>query len=477
MKPKNKKLINRTGLNPAKSITILFLFSIALCCSCKKQLALLPSDSIPPATALSTVTDLQKGLYGVLAANNASNGIYIGSILADDCKLSNSNRGQGQTTFKWQYTSVEAEHNADFATYYTMINDINSILAIIDGVAATSASDIALKKRIKAELIALRGIAHFEVLIRFMSNGYDANSLGVPIMLTSDLLGQPARSKVGDVITQVSADLAAGRAESTIPNAPDDVVRLSQATIAAYQARVSLLTKDWPGAVTHAQEAISMSGATLATGQDFINYWSDANEIETLWKYRNNATPQLFWTDTNGDVFFEPSDKLKGEFDRVNDIRFQAYFTINEAAADTALITKYPGSSTGPQINDLKLVRVAELYLDLAEAYAQENDLANSAANLNTLRAARITGYVPVILTSQQQAIQAALDERFKELCYERFRFFDIKRNALPINRLASDVQSPEWQNLQASDYHFALPIPQHEMFANGNMVQNPGYQ
>src|SRR5580658_4195954 len=139
MKPKNKKLITRSRLNPVKSIAILFIFAIFICASCKKQLALLPSDSIPPVAALSTVADLQKGLYGVLAANNASNGIYIGSILADDCKISNSNRGQGQATFKWQYTSVEAEHNADFATYYTMINDINAILALIDGVPTNSA--------------------------------------------------------------------------------------------------------------------------------------------------------------------------------------------------------------------------------------------------------------------------------------------------------------------------------------------------
>jgi hypothetical protein len=41
---------------------------------------------------------------------------------------------------------------------------------------------------------------------------------------------------------------------------------------------------------------------------------------------------------------------------------------------------------------------------------------------------------------------------------------------------LASDVASPNWQNLASSDYHFALPIPQHEIFANPNAVQNTGY-
>jgi hypothetical protein len=452
--------------------------------SCKKQLDLLPSDSIPPASAFQNVVDLQKGLFAVYAANNPGNKIYIGSLLADEVKLSNSNRGQGQLGFKWKYTpadnSDETEFLSDFALYYSEIDDINKMLAVIDGVPANSTSDVAIKKRIKAELIALRGIAHYEVLIRFMKTGYDAASLGVPIMLKSDLLGQPARAKVGEVITQINADIAVGRAETGIPNAPgtlvDDVIRLNQATLAAYQARVSLLTKDWAGAVTHALEALQLSGKTLATGQNFLDYWFDKNEIETLWKYSNNQAPQLYWTDTNGDVFYEPSEKLKKEYDRVNDIRFKAYFAIDPTATDTSLVNKYPGSAAGPQINDEIHVRVAELYLDLAEAYAQQNDLIHAAQYINQLRAARITGYAAVSFATQSDAVAAAIDERFKELCFEGFRFFDLKRNSLPINRLGADVQSPNWQNLLANDYHFALPIPQHEMFANKNMVQNQGY-
>jgi hypothetical protein len=69
------------------------------------------------------------------------------------------------------------------------------------------------------------------------------------------------------------------------------------------------------------------------------------------------------------------------------------------------------------------------------------------------------------------------LDERFKELCFEGFRFFDLKRNALPVARAASDVPPQlSWNTLPANDHRFALPIPQHEIFANHNMVQNPGY-
>ena len=35
---------------------------------------------------------------------------------------------------------------------------------------------------------------------------------------------------------------------------------------------------------------------------------------------------------------------------------------------------------------------------------------------------------------------------------------------------------NPNSQNLSATDFKFTLPIPQAEIFANDNMVQNDGY-
>jgi hypothetical protein len=284
----------------------------------------------------------------------------------------------------------------------------------------------------------------------------------------------PARNTVGDVIKQIEEDLATGRAEGQIPNAATDVVRLSKAAIAAYQARTALLKRDYPSAITFATDAITLSGKTLATGTTYVDYWKDINESETIWKYKNNNTPQLLWRDANGDVFFEPSDKLKNQFDRTNDIRFSTFF--GSAGDDTSIVKKYPGSAAGPQRNDLKLVRLSEMYLLRAEAYAENNQLALAAADINDVRRARITGYTDITFGSQAQAVAEIINERYKELAYEGFRFFDLKRKGLGVSRNASDVQSPLWQNLPANDYHFALPIPQSEMDANPSMVQNQGY-
>jgi starch-binding outer membrane protein, SusD/RagB family len=139
-------------------------------------------------------------------------------------------------------------------------------------------------------------------------------------------------------------------------------------------------------------------------------------------------------------------------------------------------VKKFYTSSRGAKIVDVKLMRTAEMYLIRAEARAENNDLAGASADINTLRAARILGYTPVTYTDKAVAISDIINERFKELCFEGFRFFDLKRRGLAMSRLSIDVTSPLWQNVAANDFHFTLPIPQDELFANPAYVQNPGY-
>jgi hypothetical protein len=451
--------------------------------SCKKELDLMPTDQIIGETAFKSVDDLQKGLFSVYSSFGAglSNGIYIGSILADEVKLSNENRGQGQFSFKWQYTGGGGEHNADYATFYRAIDRIHRVLAAIPNVPAANAAEETQKKLIQAELTAFRGMAYFELLKRFMPPGYDAGALGVPVVLESNLFQKPTRNTVGEVMSQIQADLSAARSAPELPNSVADGLRLSKAAVAGYQARAALLRRDWNEAITLASEAITLSGTTLATRTQYRQIWSDSTNTEVIFRMRNNYNIQLLWRDSNGDVFFEPSDKLKAQYDRTNDIRFPTFFgrvvtTGSGAQNDTSIVIKYPGSAAGPQRNDIKVIRVSEMYLIRAEAYAETNQLQKAADEINAIRSNRITGHTPATFTSKDQAITAILNERFRELAFEGFRFFDLKRRGLGVERLASDVQSASWQTLAAGNFRFALPIPQSEIFANPNTVQNPGY-
>lgn len=445
--------------------------------ACNKDLDIKPTDTIDETKAYQTVNDLEKGLIGVYSSFGAAqaNGIYIGAILADETKLSNENRGQGQFTFKWQYASGSGEHNADYGSLYRAIDRANRVLAVLNEIPASNAAESGSKNKVHAELLAFRGMAHYELLKRFMPAGYDANAMGVPVMLESNLTGKPARNTVGEVVAQIEADLSAARNYAELPNAVSDGLRLSKAAVAAYQARLALLKRDWNAAITFANDAITLSGKTLASRTQYSAIWTDNSSNEVILGFRNNYAIQTFWRDTNGDVFFEPSDKLKNQFDRTNDVRFSRFF--GSTGTDTSIVVKYPGSTLqGPQRNDIKGIRISEMYLIRAEAYAETSQLQKAADDINAIRGNRISGYVNVIFPSKDEALNATMNERFKELAYEGFRFFDLKRRSLAVTRLASDVQSSAWQNLAAGNFKFALPIPQEEIFANPNTKQNPGY-
>lgn len=456
---------------------ILLLVLAAGAMACNKDLDLEPTDTIDETRAFRSVADLEKGLIGVYSAFGAgqANGIYIAAILSDEVKLSNENRGQGQFTFKWQYASGLGEHNADYATYYTTIDRANRVLAVMDDIEPANDNEAVQKNRIRAELLAFRGMSHYELLKRFMPSGYDAGAMGVPVMLVSNLEAKPARNSVGEVVAQIEEDLGAARDAAELPANSEDGLELSKAAVAAYQARVALLKRDWSAAITYATDAIGLAGVSLTGIGEYPDIWTDDTNGEVVLRFRNDYGIQTFWTDTNGDVFFEPSDKLKSQYDQDNDIRYPSFF--GSAGDDTSIVVKYPGSALqGPQNNDIKAVRLSELYLIRAEAYAENGQLSEAAADLNAVSSNRIDGYADVSFSSKEQAISAILNERFKELAYEGFRFFDLKRRGLGVERFASDVQSTAWQNLAANDFKFALPIPQDEIFANPNTEQNPGY-
>jgi hypothetical protein len=296
-------------------------------------------------------------------------------------------------------------------------------------------------------------------------------------MLKSDLLGKPARNTVMEVMTQVEKDLE--DAKNLLPAVTagtfSDLV-LNPVSITAFQARIALYKGEWQKAVDLATSVINSGIKPLASGSAFTGIWTDQNTNEILFRlrYENNSTNGSIWTLTGGSVVLSPSDKLTNSFS-INDIRATTYIA---TSGGKRYVNKFYQSLRGGRIVDTKVIRIAEMYLIRAEAYAKlaSPNIAAGAADLNALRAKRITGYADETFATAQDLINAVITERFKELCFEGFRFFDLKRLSLPLQRDASDVDSPNWQTLSADNFRFALPVPQSEILANPNMVQNPGY-
>lgn len=448
---------------------------------CRKQLQQENPESIGDQNAFTTIEHVQLGVNGAFGRHAAAgiSDVNKNALVSDEAKLGVDNAGGGALTYRYQYgadNTTGGDVIAGYASYYALIDQVNRVLPHVHTV---SGGDEARKNVLEAHLLGLRGIAHFGLLQSFSKN-YDPSGLGIAIVTTADPVAKPARNTMGEVMAQIESDLT--NAKNLLPavtaaNFSDTV--LNKLNIAAYQARIALYRRDYAAAITYSTEVISSGLRPLASGADYAGIWTDATPLatnEVLFRTRllqSTALGGLF-ANTGGSIFIAPSDKLYNSYS-ANDTRRSIF--IGTAGSGARYINKHWTSSRGARIVDLKAARTSEMYLIRAEAYAKlaTPNLAAGTADLNALRAKRITGYVDETFANPAALVTAVLEERFKELCFEGFRLYDLKRNNLPVQRAASDA-SPEWQTLPANSHLFVFPIPRDAVNANPNTQQNEGY-
>ncbi|MEP6674342.1 MAG: RagB/SusD family nutrient uptake outer membrane protein [Ferruginibacter sp.] len=128
---------------------------------------------------------------------------------------------------------------------------------------------------------------------------------------------------------------------------------------------------------------------------------------------------------------------------------------------------------------DAFVIRLAEVYLNAAEAEFNLGKLDSAAYYLNIVRTrAALPGRTAFMqVTAGQVTIDFILDERARELCGEQLRWFDLKRTGKLQSRIAA--LNPDAAPYVKA-YHNVRPIPQSQIDAvtNGSaFTQNPGYQ
>jgi hypothetical protein len=459
---------------------LIVMAAVMVTSSCKKDLNQQPTDTFSENNAFITLSDVQLGANEAYARYAAyANDMYVSSLVSDEAKLGADNSGQGALTYRFQYASDNTSGGdviSGWGDYYTVIDQVNRLLPKIPTVTAT-ADEEPRRNILKGQMLALRAISHFGLLQSYCKNYDPADPRGVPVMLTSNPLAKPSRNTMGEVMAQIEADLT--EAKNLLPAVSagefTDTV-MNKINIAAYQARIALYKKDYDQAIAYSTEVISSGIKSLVSGSQYASIWTDDTQDEVLFRIRFATSTGIggMFTTTGGNVYVAPSDKLTGSYSS-SDIRATAFIGIN--AAGNPYVNKFFSSLRGGRVVDLKACRTAEMYLIRAEANARKAspNVVAGTTDLNTLRSNRISGYTDQTFSSAVALIDAVMEERYKELAFEGFRFFDLKRNNMPVSRLSSDA-SAAWQTLPAGDYHFVLPIPNSELLANPNMVQNDNY-
>ena len=128
--------------------------------------------------------------------------------------------------------------------------------------------------------------------------------------------------------------------------------------------------------------------------------------------------------------------------------------------------------------NSIIKLRLADILLLKAEAYAALGQTAEAAALVNQVRARVGLAAISTSL-SQEQMKEAVLKERRLELAFEGFRWFDLVRNDKAVetmNTLNSRDSGRLRQTYPLNDNTVLYPVPQTEIEKNSKLTQNAGY-
>ena len=468
---------------------IIAIILIASVSSCKKILDANPQYNVDGNNAFKTIEDCDFALVGAYrlfqstsyygATDGRSNAFaLLPDILSDNLRETGESLGNERVFSRWVYAADETQIEKTWLAAYRIISQANLVLGNVDKFASGHQG---AANRIKGQALTIRALAHFD-LLRYFVNDYARNSTlpGIPYITAFDYEVKPARGTVQATYSAIETDLLAAK---TLLQSTDHAVNgsngntrayLDQYAVDAILARMYLYSGQYANAIQRATTVIN--AFPLANQSDFLSIWTDASNAEVIWSLTFNAGEggpgyAAYFPQPDANQYAPDPDLLN--LYGGGDVRTDAYFAV---IGGRVVLSKYlakEAALTNPDgVVNFKAFRTGEMYLIRAEAYARSSNDALGSADLNSLRAARISGYTPTPLTGAA-LLNAIASERRKELVGEGHRFFDLKRTTRTVSR----VGCTSFCTLSPSNRAWTWPIPQPEIDANPAISpQNPGY-
>lgn len=492
--------------------TVLTLAAITSC----KKLDLAPYNSVSPETGFQTWLDARywdNGLYTQLRGRLYGSYNTLQETAVDQLNASLDFGNRGGAAHRWGNFLQANDVAGPYQGFYSAIANANFVIEGLDKIAvpATAAQQDTLTNA-KSDARAVRAYYYHELMTRY-AKAYNpataATDLGVPLLVKYDVKALPSRANSKAVYDQILADITYAKANNkranraTANSATAVSAKFTPDALLALEARVRLAIQDWPGAYAAANTLISSGRYPLYTTEATLkNYWhTETARSEDI--FRINATTAepvntnaiyLGYVGQNQYYVpdFIPTQSVVDSYE-TGDFRKNIYFAqlpifIQGVRYNNVwLVNKFPGVPslfTGTFTNYMhspKVFRIGEIYTIAAEAAERGGSTAaNALTALNALRVARgLTTIAPV----GAALTQAVRDERTREMNFDGFRLWDLKRWGLGFTR--GTPQNTAFVNtgtgftglvIQANDNKFTWGIPTNDLQLNTNLVPNPGW-
>lgn len=467
-----------------------------------------PTTSVSTADAFKTTKNAMAALngihrmlytqtFGVQAQGGQSGNMLYMDVMGEDVVFGTVSSSWFRSEYQWNNThrnpqaSIVSYH---YAFYFMLIANANMIIANIDNAEGPEAD----RKAIKAEALTFRAWSYFQMVQLFgprFVKGAANSGLAIPLVLKPTTDATP-RNTVTEVYAQINKDLddAIGLfAGYNRANKSHFNVNVAK----GMKARVALTQQDYPTAATMAREA--RTGFALMTNAAYLTGFNNYDNSEWMWGSRQVADQTAYFYSffanfsanynstvnrTSPKLIFSPlyeqitaTDIRKKLWDPTGKNTVDFPLPLSTFLRFPYMSKKFKVANESLSIGDVPYMRSAEMYLIEAEAEARAGNPGPAAAALYPLAVNRDPSYVLSTKTGQAMIDEVMLQRRV-ELWGEGFRFYDIKRTNIDLNRNGGN-HSATFTNgvleVKANDpLKWEFLIPQSEINnTNGVVVQS----
>ena len=386
---------------------------------------------------------------------------------------------------------------------YSRIAVANVVIPKVDDMTEDQIEE---RNRIKGEALFLRASFYY-FLVNFYALPYSVATAktepGVPLKLTEYVEDKYfSRNTVSEVYGAIVNDLVEaipllkGVEQTTVYQANEAAARL-------FLSRVYLYMERWEDVIAQCDSILVMEKYSLEDLRTFTmgKSFTRSGSPETIFSQgsysMNLVMREHYYSEYYTAVLPCPvvSEDLQDIYNE-NDLRWQAFMIESYKSPGLYRCIKLRDQDVDGYVSDVFLLRMAEVYLNKAEAQVMSGDENGAKVTLNILREKRFAqGKMPTIENEMAENGEGNLvdfvrNERRRELCFEGHRWFDLRRYAVSSTcPFTKEIIHPHYSRPSASSYTFegnfrlkkyseetayVLPIPEYAItYNNGALEQN----
>lgn len=455
------------------------------------------STAIETEGSLTELRDFEFVLNGAYSSMQSSNYygadmVCYGDLTGDDMKsYKSSSTNVSYYTFKYNKTNGPSGF---WGMYYGVAKNLNILLRDIESIELVPDRVITTPKLeklteqvyhddLKGEALAIRALLLFDVT-RLYGYPYlkdNGTSLAVPIIdkVVEDKNFKPSRNTTAQCYKAITDDLIEAVKLLRPVKKEGKINKWAAMTLLS---RVYLYMGNNGEAYNVAIEAIKgaeKQGYKLWTNDEYAKIWATPFNSELLFEIVNLTTDSpgkssIGYLCTKYNLIATEKYWKKYMKEKSDDVRSQM---VSTESSSKPYCLKYPaqGDKSYEDAN-IPIFRLSELYLNAAEAAVKKDDITNTRKYLKPIYAR--TGENLDDLPDDAITLDLVLEQRRIEFWGEGQRFFDLIRNNKRVERTDYLSEVPEEaRSFDWNYYKIVLPVPNHEMEYNENMVQNPDYE